>query len=192
MRNLQDMNPNAKLQIVQKSALENLKEYELLAIIGEQPKATIIEFNRLCRAQNCMFYYCFTRGFYGFMFSDLQSFTFYTDKGEFKLDYKMYQDIFNEKEIPLKQQKNYAATVGFLKYLNPDFGIEFLAEEYQQEAKGVETQVSMQKLEVPAVYAILGGVCAQDIIRALTHKEKPIHNLFVYDGIRGDGFVHFF
>jgi hypothetical protein len=40
-------------------------------------------------------------------------------------------------------------------------------------------------VEFVPVVAILGGILAQDMIKVISHKDTPIHNLFVYNGLDG-------
>jgi ubiquitin-like 1-activating enzyme E1 A len=39
------------------------------------------------------------------------------------------------------------------------------------------------------VCAIVGGVLAQEMIKALTAKDEPFNNHFLYDGYHGNGTV---
>jgi len=41
----------------------------------------------------------------------------------------------------------------------------------------------------PPTMAILGGLLAQDVLRALSKKDKPIVNLLVVDSMGGSGTV---
>ena len=45
-------------------------------------------------------------------------------------------------------------------------------------------------LEVSAVCSIVGGMAADQLIKAVTGREKPLRNLFVYDGRDGMGAVY--
>ncbi|KAF9160712.1 SUMO-activating enzyme subunit 1 [Actinomortierella ambigua] len=44
--------------------------------------------------------------------------------------------------------------------------------------------------EISPVCAIVGGFLAQDILKALSKKDSPLHNFFVYNGLEGDALVH--
>ena len=41
----------------------------------------------------------------------------------------------------------------------------------------------------PSVDAIVGGVLAQDVVRAITHAGKPIHNFFCFSTSDGGGWA---
>ena len=41
-----------------------------------------------------------------------------------------------------------------------------------------------------AVCSIVGGMAADQLIKAVTGREKPLRNLFVYDGRDGMGAVY--
>lgn len=43
--------------------------------------------------------------------------------------------------------------------------------------------------ELSPVCAVVGGVLAQDILKALAARESPIVNFFVFDGQTGGGTV---
>lgn len=43
--------------------------------------------------------------------------------------------------------------------------------------------------EFSPVCAIVGGMLAQDILKALSAREAPIANLFIFDGKTGGGYV---
>jgi ubiquitin-like 1-activating enzyme E1 A len=43
--------------------------------------------------------------------------------------------------------------------------------------------------EFSPVCAVVGGMLAQDILKALSAREAPIANLFVFDGKSGGGYV---
>jgi ubiquitin-like 1-activating enzyme E1 A len=42
----------------------------------------------------------------------------------------------------------------------------------------------------PPTMAIVGGLLSQDILRAISRKDKPIVNLLVVDSIGGSGVAH--
>lgn len=46
-------------------------------------------------------------------------------------------------------------------------------------------------MEFPATTAILGGLVGQDILNTLGGKQKPIHNLMIFDGATGAGDTYF-
>ncbi|PIA15964.1 hypothetical protein COEREDRAFT_81658 [Coemansia reversa NRRL 1564] len=41
--------------------------------------------------------------------------------------------------------------------------------------------------ELVACAAVVGGTLSQEILKIVTHKEIPVNNWYVYDGIKGDG-----
>lgn len=41
--------------------------------------------------------------------------------------------------------------------------------------------------QVVPVCAVLGGVIAQDVIKAVSHKEVPVNNVFLFDPITYTG-----
>lgn len=41
--------------------------------------------------------------------------------------------------------------------------------------------------QVVPVCAVLGGVIAQEVIKAVSHKEVPINNVFLFDPVTYDG-----
>ena len=43
--------------------------------------------------------------------------------------------------------------------------------------------------EIPPICAIVGGLLAQDILKALAAREPTIANFFVFDGNTGQGSV---
>ncbi|CAJ0625706.1 5843_t:CDS:2 [Entrophospora sp. SA101] len=46
--------------------------------------------------------------------------------------------------------------------------------------------------ELSPICAIVGGILAQDILKALSCKELPINNFFIYDGNEGSGLIYKF
>jgi ubiquitin-like 1-activating enzyme E1 A len=44
-------------------------------------------------------------------------------------------------------------------------------------------------MEFPPSAAIIGGLAGQDVLNALGGKEEPIRNLFVFEGVTGQGNV---
>ncbi|KAF9974897.1 SUMO-activating enzyme subunit 1 [Actinomortierella ambigua] len=49
---------------------------------------------------------------------------------------------------------------------------------------------SSAEAEISPVCAIVGGFLAQDILKALSKKDSPIYNFFVYNGLEGNAVVH--
>ena len=45
------------------------------------------------------------------------------------------------------------------------------------------------RAEMPAVGAIVGGMCCQEINKIVTGRDEPIHNYFLYDGYERMGLV---
>jgi hypothetical protein len=43
--------------------------------------------------------------------------------------------------------------------------------------------------ELSPVAAILGGMAGQEVVKALTHKDEPIHNFFVFNGEELQGVI---
>ena len=43
--------------------------------------------------------------------------------------------------------------------------------------------------ELSPICAIVGGVLAQDVIRAVSAKDTPIRNFFLFDGISCNGVI---
>ncbi|XP_069118433.1 SUMO-activating enzyme subunit 1-like isoform X1 [Argopecten irradians] len=43
--------------------------------------------------------------------------------------------------------------------------------------------------ELSPVCAVVGGILGQEIIKAVSHKDKPHNNFFFYDGVEGSGLV---
>ena len=43
------------------------------------------------------------------------------------------------------------------------------------------------KMEIPAINAIVGGVLAQEVLKAVSHKGAPCANFFVFDCVSGQG-----
>ncbi|KAF9106364.1 SUMO-activating enzyme subunit 1 [Mortierella sp. AM989] len=54
----------------------------------------------------------------------------------------------------------------------------------------LQTLVESASAEISPVCAIVGGFLAQDILKALSGKDAPILNYFLYNGIEGTGRVH--
>lgn len=52
------------------------------------------------------------------------------------------------------------------------------------------TLASFTFAELSPICAILGGVLAQDILNVLSKKGAPINNLFVFDGLQGNGYIY--
>lgn len=55
--------------------------------------------------------------------------------------------------------------------------------------KGHRTMSTTAAHEFSPVCAVVGGMLAQDILKALAAREPPIANLFVFDGNTGGGTV---
>lgn len=45
-------------------------------------------------------------------------------------------------------------------------------------------------MEVSPVCSIVGGMAADQLIKAVTGRERPLRNLFIYDGRDGMGAVY--
>ena len=45
------------------------------------------------------------------------------------------------------------------------------------------------KIEIPAVNAIVGGILAQEVLKAVSHKGAPCANFFVFDCVSGQGSI---
>ena len=43
--------------------------------------------------------------------------------------------------------------------------------------------------ELSPVCAVVGGVLAQEVIKALSAKDRPYTNSFLYDGQQGSGII---
>ncbi|KAF9998393.1 SUMO-activating enzyme subunit 1 [Entomortierella chlamydospora] len=54
----------------------------------------------------------------------------------------------------------------------------------------LQTLVETASAEISPVCAIVGGFLAQDILKALSGKDSPLLNYFLYNGIEGTGLVH--
>lgn len=52
----------------------------------------------------------------------------------------------------------------------------------------LQAYVSHQE-EMPAINAVVGGILANDILKSISHKGEPIHNLFMYSLCDGVGAV---
>jgi len=62
-------------------------------------------------------------------------------------------------------------------------------------------QISMDRVTIPddfvrccfgelsPVCAIVGGIVAQEIIKAVSHKDQPLNNYFFYSGLEYSGLV---
>ena len=48
----------------------------------------------------------------------------------------------------------------------------------------------MYGAEIAPVCAIIGGILGQEVIKAISHKDEPIYNVFAFDGINGGGVVN--
>ncbi|KAJ9079908.1 E1 ubiquitin-activating protein aos1 [Entomophthora muscae] len=44
--------------------------------------------------------------------------------------------------------------------------------------------------ELAPCTAIIGGIMAQEALKIVSAKDKPINNIFVYNGLDGEGLVH--
>ena len=51
------------------------------------------------------------------------------------------------------------------------------------------TVMGQVNLHVSMVCSIVGGMAADHMVKALTGKEKPLRNYFIYDGRDGSGIV---
>ncbi|PAA79657.1 hypothetical protein BOX15_Mlig027638g4 [Macrostomum lignano] len=65
------------------------------------------------------------------------------------------------------------------------------AESQQLPANLLDEAVLSSGLQPPScpVLAIVGGVAAQEVIKAVSHKDDPFNNFFVFDGIQSCGSV---
>ena len=54
---------------------------------------------------------------------------------------------------------------------------------------GVRTAATTAAHELSPVCAVVGGMLAQDILKALAAREPPIANFFAFDGSVGTGSV---
>ena len=43
--------------------------------------------------------------------------------------------------------------------------------------------------ELSPVCAVVGGVLAQEVIKAVSQKDKPLNNFFLFDGYNSEGVV---
>jgi len=74
-------------------------------------------------------------------------------------------------------------------------------EELKKITASIVTQQSLPAAKVDTVYtssvfgelspvcAVIGGVLAQEIIKAVSHKDEPINNFFFYNSLSGNGIV---
>lgn len=61
---------------------------------------------------------------------------------------------------------------------------------YQVDAEKSKLEDSIFEVifdQVVPVCAVLGGVIAQEVIKAVSHKEVPINNVFLFDPVTYDG-----
>jgi ubiquitin-like 1-activating enzyme E1 A len=45
--------------------------------------------------------------------------------------------------------------------------------------------------ELSPVCALVGGIVAQEIIKLVSGNDAPLQNIFLYNGLDGDGIVEF-
>lgn len=62
-----------------------------------------------------------------------------------------------------------------------------ISELYAKESKLNDDVFDVVFGEVVPVCAIVGGIIAQEVIKAVSHKEVPIHNVFLFDPFTYDG-----
>lgn len=44
-------------------------------------------------------------------------------------------------------------------------------------------------VEIPPVSGVVGGIIGREVVKALTGKDEPLHNLFFFDAVRSAGVV---
>lgn len=191
---------------------KHIDDHDLVALCSIVPEETISLINHRCRAAKTKFYMTCDFGLFGFMFNDLGSEFEFNQESHANVKPIEPIDERPKKRLrvhsPDRQTKSlHFATfkeatsssfddgtcpvitlaLAMIKYYtkfeklpgSADELIDFLD---PQKVEGVDWAANMFGSH-SAVCAIVGGVAAQDMIRALAHTGTPIQNTFAFDGI---------
>ncbi|QSL65805.1 hypothetical protein MERGE_000083 [Pneumocystis wakefieldiae] len=173
---------------------------------------SMIRLNTICRRHGIAFYSCAMYGFYGYIFSDLiehtysvyapgrpkksveiQSTEYYCplsevihhkfgetltqrrkkkNQGLWKFQQKFSHFPSNSEEI--------AQYLSLIEEINAQFG---LSKDILENNVLVQSNLAKKaNCKWSPVASVIGGVLAQDILNVLSKQERPIQNLFLFDG----------
>ncbi|CAH1759104.1 3762_t:CDS:2, partial [Entrophospora sp. SA101] len=172
---------------------------------------TIIEINRICHELGKKFYAASTYGIYGYIFCDLLQHEFieerrvaipHKDEVEIKMikknaKYENFETFLSNDWATTKRKKIKPLfwaiqTNNHPPKLSEDIEkLSSIRDSYMQSV-GIDSSFVSDELlkslvlnfsaELSPICAIVGGILAQDILKALSCKELPINNFFIYDG----------
>merc|ERR1712126_142461 len=176
LQRLQNLNPMVKVSATPSKSedkdVEFFKTFDVV-VATNCNKDELLRINSICRAENILFYAGDIFGFYGFSFMDLVAHEYVEEVTETK-------ETKDDEPAGKKQED-----IEKLKQLR-DVTLEKM--------KVPVTKVDDSMLEVlfgelSPVCAIVGGVLAQEIIKAISNKDAPHNNYFFYNPLQSCGVV---
>merc|ERR1712029_1116895 len=182
-------------------------------------KEELLRINSICRAENILFYAGDIFGFYGFSFMDLVAHEYVEEETETKSVKKKMgfvsmaetMKVDWSSELYSRRVKRMDPSFFLLQIL-----FQFQSESGFKPRPGNKMEdieklkqlrnVTLEKMKVPVskvddamlevlfgelspVCAIVGGVLAQEIIKAISNKDAPHNNYFFYNPIESCGVV---
>lgn len=164
---LRELNDNLKIELMEFP--ESFSGFNVFLLNGMQKLSDLITLNSECRRDSCIFFYCFSRGSLSFLFCDLLNENYCTIEDLWKFD----ASCIAKRRLP-----DYFAFLAFLKFMDDSYEISPLLQESIN-------QISFEDTLVPSVLAVSGGICAQEIIKALTRDQNTLNNVFIFDSMAG-------
>lgn len=217
---LQEMNPLVKVQAVQGSPANACREVESgqydVVLLANQPFEQMLEMDEACSKVGCAFFAARCLGTSAFFFANLHRHTCDSTekqegslKGSRTVDFCSLTDALAA-SLPPPHPKRPLVTVYALyalaawerKHHRRPAGIEDLAA-LVTEADAIVGATSADDTaavalelagagsgDMAALNAIVGGVLANELLKAVSRKGEPVNNVFMYDTGSGIGRVH--
>jgi ubiquitin-like 1-activating enzyme E1 A len=175
-----------------------------------------IRINEICHTKGSLFFAADSFGLYAIMFEDLGNFEYKQKKKDTKIStnvsikFQSLQEVqradlkkiprLSEEWLALQLLYDYSRHMKHYPSVNEiDQVIEFKNSTFLKRhglgAKSlrdelIPTLCRNANTELNAICAIIGGVAAQEIIKAISRDSEPLENYFVYDGVTNyRGFV---
>jgi len=196
---VRDLNPNVKVDFapgsIEDKDREFFSKFTLVIICGIFDRKELERVTALLRDLKIKHIIGATMGMYGFGFNDFLEHEYIEEveeKGEKKnvkgkIDFKSFSDSFSAAEPALGKRKKHmlntlhifkAALTGPFKETAANFpGLKDNLEQLIADTEG----------DIPPIGAICGGILGQEAIKAIGLKEKPLENVFIWNGVRMSG-----
>nr|VWO96037.1 Mannitol dehydrogenase [Ganoderma boninense] len=197
--------------ILKNDALDTLLSGVDMVCVTDVDRATLIRLNDACRRLNKPFYSGGTYGLLGYIFCDLLKHDYIAPDRSAQKDaaknvkntvlYSPLQTALQHRWTGMtrRQTKEVNPAMVFSVLAAPE--LEAIANKLIADAdvnkqvlpsipkELLETVATTAAHELSPVCAVVGGLLAQDILKALAAREPPIANFFTFDGNLGGGTV---